>query len=273
MSKKGNIIAELRREAGFTQKTLAEALHITDKAVSKWERGLSLPDVSLLPKLSLLLGADMSLLLSPGGKHPHEGWMGLIDLRNHRVDLRQKAYDKPMVYFMLMHYLLLDVRQICVLCSEENQEYLKQELFKDLGFRFSFDFESCANHDLMILNRPCFLFGSDLTRQFQGAMVSESVIALAPEYAKAPFLFCPAEYMPIYRKNPEYLYEISTTRTLGRGMVCLDMETADDLLDIAAFVRIYQGRSNLQIGCLEEIAYKKGIISEEKLLELTGNTH
>ena len=65
LNSKGNIIAELRREAGYTQKTLAEALHITDKAVSKWERGLSLPDVSILPKLSLLLGADMSLLLAP----------------------------------------------------------------------------------------------------------------------------------------------------------------------------------------------------------------
>ena len=36
----GKIIAKLCREAGYTQKTLADALHITDKAVSKWERGI-----------------------------------------------------------------------------------------------------------------------------------------------------------------------------------------------------------------------------------------
>ena len=64
MNETGKIIQELRTNAGFTQKTLAEALHITDKAVSKWERGLCLPDVTLLPKLSLLLDVDMDVLIA-----------------------------------------------------------------------------------------------------------------------------------------------------------------------------------------------------------------
>ena len=152
MTSKGNLIAELRREAGFTQKTLAEALHITDKAISKWERGLSLPDVSLLPKLSLLLGADLSLLLAPEGKRPHEGWTGLIDLRNSKVDLRQKVYDKPLVYFLLSHFLLLYVTEIEILCSRENQEFLEGEGFSEFGFHFSFEFSGKADRNLMILN-------------------------------------------------------------------------------------------------------------------------
>ena len=64
MNETGKIIRELRINAGFTQKTLAEALHITDKAVSKWERGLCLPDVTLLPQLSLLLDVDMDVLIA-----------------------------------------------------------------------------------------------------------------------------------------------------------------------------------------------------------------
>ena len=107
---KGNIIAELRREAGYTQKSLADALHITDKAVSKWERGLSLPDVALLPRLSLLLDADVELLLSQNKLH--KGWVGLLDLRTSTADLSRPVYDKPMVYYMLSHYLLLDIREI-----------------------------------------------------------------------------------------------------------------------------------------------------------------
>ena len=272
MVNKGSLIAELRKEAGFTQKSLAEALHITDKAVSKWERGLSLPDIMLLPKLSLLLGVDMSLLLASGNDHLPESWMGLIDLRTHPVDLSQKVYDKPLVYFLLSHFLLINVREICVLCSEENKEYLESERFSQLGFTFTFDFSSCKNRNLMILNRPCFLFGSDLTHHFQGGMMTESAVKLVPENIAAPFLFCLAKYAPVYKKNPGYLYEQATLRTLGRGMVCIDMDDVDKVMEVSAFVRIYQKSTGLLIGCLEEIAYKKGVITKEELLQMAAGT-
>lgn len=254
---KGTLIAELRKEAGFTQKSLAEALHITDKAVSKWERGLSLPDVALLPRLSLLLGADMTLLLAPEGTHAHEGWYGLIDLRGYDVDLSQTIYDKPLVYFLLSHFLLSNITNICILCSKENQNYLQSDFFAALGFRFCFDLDSCTNHNLMILHRPCFLFGSDLTRLFQGAMLTESAVKLVPEGIEPPFLFCPAEYFSIYLKNPDYLYEIATVRTLGRGMVCIDMTDTDSRFDVANFVRMYRKSSGLSIADLEDIARSK----------------
>ena len=48
----GQFLNQLRREKGWTQKDLAERLYVSDKAVSKWERGLSLPDVSLLLPLA-----------------------------------------------------------------------------------------------------------------------------------------------------------------------------------------------------------------------------
>lgn len=47
----GQFVAQLRREKGLTQKELAQKLYLSDKAVSKWERGLSIPDVALLPPL------------------------------------------------------------------------------------------------------------------------------------------------------------------------------------------------------------------------------
>lgn len=58
-----SLIQQLRREKGLTQKELAQRLNVTDKAVSKWERGLSSPDISLLIPLSELLGISTTELL------------------------------------------------------------------------------------------------------------------------------------------------------------------------------------------------------------------
>lgn len=62
--KTGQLITELRKEKGMTQKQLAEALNVTDKAVSKWERGLSFPDISMLEPLSELLDISIMELLA-----------------------------------------------------------------------------------------------------------------------------------------------------------------------------------------------------------------
>ena len=59
----GAFLTGLRREKGMTQKDLAARLYVSDKAVSKWERGLSLPDVSLLTPLGETLGVTVTELL------------------------------------------------------------------------------------------------------------------------------------------------------------------------------------------------------------------
>lgn len=59
----GEFISALRKEKDMTQKKLAEKLFVSDKAVSKWERGLSMPDVSLLIPLSQVLGVTATELL------------------------------------------------------------------------------------------------------------------------------------------------------------------------------------------------------------------
>lgn len=60
----GRFIAELRKEKGLTQKELAERLSISDKTVSKWERGSGLPEVSLMIPLCEELGITVNELLS-----------------------------------------------------------------------------------------------------------------------------------------------------------------------------------------------------------------
>ncbi len=60
----GPFIAQLRKERKLTQKELAAQLQITDKAVSKWERGLSCPDITLLTSLADILGVTTGELLN-----------------------------------------------------------------------------------------------------------------------------------------------------------------------------------------------------------------
>ncbi len=60
----GSLIRRLRTERGLTQKQLAERINVSDKAVSKWERGNGCPDVSLLTALADVLGTDTQALLS-----------------------------------------------------------------------------------------------------------------------------------------------------------------------------------------------------------------
>lgn len=59
----GMMIAALRKEQGMTQLELAEKMGVTDKAVSKWERDLSCPDISTLPKLAEIFGISVDDLM------------------------------------------------------------------------------------------------------------------------------------------------------------------------------------------------------------------
>lgn len=60
----GNLILQLRRERRWTQRLLAERLHVSEQAVSKWERGLGCPDVGLLPALAEIFGVSVERLLA-----------------------------------------------------------------------------------------------------------------------------------------------------------------------------------------------------------------
>ena len=60
----GLLLRQLRTQKHMTQKQLAQQIHLSDKTVSKWERGLGCPDLSVLPTLASLLEVTMEDLLS-----------------------------------------------------------------------------------------------------------------------------------------------------------------------------------------------------------------
>ncbi len=60
----GEIISENRKEKGMTQSELANKMNVTDKAVSKWERNISCPDINSINKLANILGISVEELIS-----------------------------------------------------------------------------------------------------------------------------------------------------------------------------------------------------------------
>ncbi|WP_203335012.1 helix-turn-helix domain-containing protein [Planococcus beigongshangi] len=72
--KTGELIFRLRKEKGLTQKQLADMLKLSDRTVSKWERGHGCPDVSLLPRLAEVLGVQIENLLD--GDLPLSSFIG-----------------------------------------------------------------------------------------------------------------------------------------------------------------------------------------------------
>lgn len=59
----GGLIRSLRLEKGLTQKNIADSMHLSDKTLSKWERGIGCPDISLIDRLSAILGTNIGNLL------------------------------------------------------------------------------------------------------------------------------------------------------------------------------------------------------------------
>lgn len=77
-AKIGKLILQLRKEQGLTQQSVADALNISNKTISKWECGLGCPDLSLWPQLSVILGVDMQQMMA-GEITPNRPDAGNID--------------------------------------------------------------------------------------------------------------------------------------------------------------------------------------------------
>lgn len=325
IEKVSKAIAYLRKRAGYTQKELAERLGVSDKAVSKWERGLGLPDISSLRKLSILLDTDTDSLLAGDVIHHDSGWCGvlMLDRSASGVDLRTTVYDKPLVYFLLSYFLLVGIKKILVVCSGEEKAFMASE-FGDgscLGIHLCCadtelgeamvqhpEFEECSNY-MMVYGRS-FIYGVDQTRFFQKAMINKdrlTVLSLPRggktsrkklyfdndkkiicaddteelstqyDYYDIPVLFCPKElFAPVCEAITEgsvaensvlkddYLY----TEVLDRGFVELPMDTWEEILNVSGFVKVVEQACGMKLYCLEEIAWRRGMIGSEQLMQL-----
>lgn len=113
----GEFIAKCRKEKKLTQAQLAERLNITDRAVSKWETGKSMPDSSIMLELCEILGITVNDLLS-GEKISMESYEKKAD--ENLIALKRKDENnmtKNAVISLLFSATLLIGIMVCLICN------------------------------------------------------------------------------------------------------------------------------------------------------------
>ena len=111
----GAFVAQLRKERALTQKELADRLHVTDKAVSKWETGKGFPDLKLLEPLAEALGVSLVELLqgerspSPTLTKEEAGQAAVRAMERSQQNTARR-------YLKLLRWLLTAIALWCGLC-------------------------------------------------------------------------------------------------------------------------------------------------------------
>lgn len=292
----GRTIKVLRSRIGYTQHDLADALGVTDKAVSKWERGLSVPDIAIVTQLSLILNCDVDNLLEGNITFLEKSWQGLLVINdeNQEIFCGTMMYSKPLVYFLLSYFMLAGIRNIYVKCSEKDEKFIEDCLGtgKKIGVSIKFIstvYELDAMNTMVVFDNP-FVYGPNLTKYFQRAMSRPNRISVLTTFKGkggnrcsvdfdnckvmqlsesgncyyAPILFVPDNCIDriAIDNNFEDLIKNETlyAEPMGNGMIEYSVKTQEDVYQTAGFIRYLETMMGNEIYDLNEIAKRRNLI-------------
>ena len=216
------------------------------------------------------------------------------------------VYDKPMIYYPMSTLMLAGIKDILIISTEVDTPSFER-LFDDgshLGLNILYAVQKAPNglaeafiigekfigkdKVALVLGDNIF-YGRGFTQTLEAAASNEEGAVIFGYYVKDPTSYGVVEFdsngnvvsieeniKPSERGelestsvNDEYLKRGKLkVEIFGRGMAWLDTGTHDSLLEASNFVDTIQKRQGLYVSCLEEIAYRKGYITKDKLLEL-----
>lgn len=275
LSKTGKAIAKLRRSAGFTQASLAEKLGISDKAVSKWERGIAFPDTSILNQLCILLDTDMETILY--GHEQSDHWIGVLVLDD-SIPAETIVYNKPLIHYLISQFLLAGIKEIRVIgkCSPIQLDGARITVTPELNQRFT--------ENLFVIYGNQFLYGPNLTKHFMRAMSRDSITVIAAMKAKGNYglnvdsnrrAVLSDEYninkyyaLPYVfdSKNREVdsfenvLKHPINAETMVRGMVHFNVDSYDKVYQMAGFIKMMEENTGERIADIEDIVRRRFIL-------------
>ena len=272
LSSSGKTIAKLRKSAGFTQASLAERLGISDKAVSKWERGMSFPDTSLLNRLCILLDTDIESILY--GQEQSNHGMGILIL-DKNISPEIIVYNKPLIHYLISQFLLVGIREIVIVgkCIPLQLKDIKITIVPTLNQRFT------KNKFVIYGNQ--FLYGPNLTKHFMRAMSRKSLTVIAAMKAKGDYTlkvdndrkavlsneFNINKYYALpyvfntnvekIRPFEEIVNERVNVETMVRGMVHFNLNCFEKLYEMAGFIRMMEENTGEKIADITDIVERR----------------
>lgn len=122
-------LKKIRKDKGYTQEILAEKLNVVRQTVSKWEKGLSLPDVDMLSKIANVLETDVNILL--GGQITTTDQSEIVKQLakiNEQLTIKNRRYKKIMktiaiiLLIIVIFGILLVILNIGTFISISNSE-------------------------------------------------------------------------------------------------------------------------------------------------------
>ena len=166
--KTGILIYDLRTRKGLTQKELAEKCNVSDKAVSKWERGEGCPDVTVLPKLAEVFGIEVDSLMK--GEIPFSQDVSGKTIKDY--DFRQPdRYPKYMQreLWMLGEDICQVLNRECTSILNERCEFWRESV------------DQLTNREFLLsIPQKCFFYDFDYTNVQTGGFTVE----VDPQLAK-----------------------------------------------------------------------------------------
>ncbi len=136
----GAFLASLRREKGWTQKEVAELLHVSDKTVSRWERDESVPDLFLVPDIAQLYGITSDEVICGAKKEREAGAYGYSDTKSVSGEsgYREKLWMRYQARFLIDSGLMC-VNWLALVVLESMRSYHKMTLhiLHGIGFGIS----------------------------------------------------------------------------------------------------------------------------------------
>ncbi|MDE5588949.1 MAG: helix-turn-helix domain-containing protein [Acetatifactor sp.] len=142
----GAFVAQLRKEKGITQKELAQKVYVSDKAVSKWERGLSMPDITLLIPLAQALGIGVTELLECQRLEQTAMDSDRVEELMHRVisyseetpaERRRRRRQEAILYAVSLVTVALELLGLWAAGAEPEEIGLNLLIYESLFFSFS----------------------------------------------------------------------------------------------------------------------------------------